>query len=84
MISPYFGRARAPLWVFLEVLILKNFKSFKPEVLNLNDFKSLFPEVLILVDLKLFIIREMRGIEKFLEVLMVGDLLGAMCTNGWN
>jgi hypothetical protein len=41
-----------PLPPFLEVLILKDFKSLCPEVLILGDFKSLFPEVLILVDFK--------------------------------
>jgi hypothetical protein len=41
-----------PLPCFLEVLILRDFKSFAPEVLILGDFKSLFPEVLILVDFK--------------------------------
>jgi hypothetical protein len=41
-----------PLPCFLEVLILKDFKSLSPEVLILRDFKSLFPEVLILVGFK--------------------------------
>jgi hypothetical protein len=72
-----------PLPCFLEVLILKDFKSFEPEVLILMDFKSLFPEVLILVSLKLFIISEMQEIENFLELLILGDLRGAICANGW-
>jgi hypothetical protein len=66
------------------VLILKDFKSSFPEVLILIDFKSFAPEVLILVNLKTFIISEMQEIEKFLEVLILGDLRRAMCTNGWN
>jgi len=54
----------------LEVLILKDFKSFEPEVLILIDFKSLFPEVLILVDLKSFIMSRMWKNEKIVEVLI--------------
>jgi hypothetical protein len=68
----------------LEVLILRDFKSLFPEVLILLDFKSLAPEVLILVGLKPFIISEIQEIENFLEVLILGDLSGPICTNGWN
>jgi hypothetical protein len=74
----------SPLRCFLEVLILNDFKSLEPEVLILGDFKSLFPEVLILVELKSRQINKMREAGNFLEVLILGDLTGAMCTNGWN
>jgi hypothetical protein len=50
-----------PLRCFLEVLILKDFKSLFPEVLILIDFKSFAPEVLILVELKPLGMRKMRG-----------------------
>jgi hypothetical protein len=56
----------------LEVLILRDFKSFEPEVLILGDFKSLFPEVLILVDFKRLPMNDMQEIEIFLEVLIPG------------
>jgi hypothetical protein len=72
-----------PLPCFLEVLILHDFKSFEPEVLILGDFKSLFPEVLILVDFKSLLMSEMQRIAKFLEVLILGELGGETCTNGW-
>jgi hypothetical protein len=65
------------------VLILKDFKSFEPEVLILMDFKSLFPEVLILVELKSWRISEMREIGNFSEVLILEELSGAKCMNGW-
>jgi hypothetical protein len=68
----------------LEVLILQDFKSFEPEVLILGDFKSLFPEVLILVGLKSLGMRAIQKIAKFLEVLILEELGGAMCRNGWN
>jgi hypothetical protein len=67
----------------LEVLILKDFKSFEPEGLILMDFKSLFPEVLVLVGLKGLGMSELQEIAKFLEVLILGWLWGAMCANGW-
>jgi hypothetical protein len=78
------GRGTTPLRCFLEVLILKDFKSFEPEVLIPGDFKSLFPEVLILVELKPFIISGMRKLENFLEVLILGYLRDGMGTNGRN
>jgi hypothetical protein len=59
---------------FLEVLILKNFKSFEPEVLILQDFKSLFPEVLILVDFKCLLMSGLQKIEDLLEVLILEAL----------
>jgi hypothetical protein len=69
--------ARAgPLRCFLEVLILNDFKSLFPEVLIPGDFKSFAPEVLILVELKSLVMNEMREIERFLEVLNVGGLVG--------
>jgi hypothetical protein len=68
--------------VFLEVLILNDFKSFAPEVLILIDFKSLFPEVLILVDFNVLQMSEMEKVEKFLEVLILEELPGANCKNG--
>jgi len=52
--------AMAPLPCFLEVLILKDFKSFAPEVL-------------ILVGLKYLRIRKMRGFCEILEVLILVD-----------
>jgi hypothetical protein len=61
-----------PLPCFLEVLILKDFKSFEPEVLILMDFKSLFPEVLILVRLKGLRMSGLQKSAKFLEVLIPG------------
>jgi hypothetical protein len=67
----------------LEVLILRDFKSFAPEVLILGGFKSLFLEVLILVGLKSFIMSEMWEIEIFLEVLILGELGRVKCRNGW-
>ena len=73
---------RLPLPCFLEVLILKDFKSFEPEVLIPGDFKSLFPEVLILVGLKPLRINEMREIGNFSEVLILDELDGAKCSNG--
>ncbi|MGB6545255.1 MAG: hypothetical protein WBE97_06480 [Candidatus Acidiferrales bacterium] len=63
-----------PLPCFLEVLILRDFKSFEPEVLITGDFKSLFPEVLILVGLKSLAINGIGGNEKFLEVLIPVEL----------
>jgi hypothetical protein len=77
------GSLPSPLRCFLEVLNLNDFKSFELEVLIPGDFKSLFPEVLILVELKSWLINEMREFEKFLEVLILGGLSGATCTNGW-
>jgi hypothetical protein len=71
-----------PLPCFLEVLILKDFKSFEPEVLILRDFKSLFPEVLILVGLKGLRMSGLQKIAKFLEVLIAGELWLAKCANG--
>jgi hypothetical protein len=67
----------------LEVLILRDFKSFEPEVLILGGFKCLFLEVLILVEFKRLLMSEMQKIEKFLEVLILGVLSDAKCTNGW-
>jgi len=55
-----------PHTVFLEVLILNDFKSLFPEVLILIDFKSLFPEVLILVDFKP---RGMKAMRDFFGIL---------------
>jgi hypothetical protein len=78
------GPHPSPLPCFLEVLILRDFKSFEPEVLILIDFKSLFPEVLILEDFMPFIISELREIEKFSELLILHGLSGTNCTNGWN
>jgi hypothetical protein len=72
-----------PLPCFLEVLILHDFKSFEPEVLILGDFKSLFPEVLILVDFKSPLMSEMQKTAKILEVLILEELEGETCTNGW-
>ena len=71
-----------PLPCFLEVLILKDFKSFEPELLIPGDFKSLFPEVLILVELNSIGINDMREIENFSEVLIPEGLSGAKCANG--
>jgi hypothetical protein len=68
-------RTPSPLPCFLEVLILKDFKSLSPEVLILIDFKSFAPEVLILVGLKSFIMREMQKPAKILEVLIPADLV---------
>jgi hypothetical protein len=82
LISGVFSLHPSPLRCFLEVLILRDFKSFEPEVLILQDFKSLFPEVLILVKLKSLQINEMREIEKFSEVLIPEELSGVKCTNG--
>jgi hypothetical protein len=67
----------------LEVLILRDFKSFEPEVLILGGFKCLFLEVLILVEFKRLLMSEMQKIEKFLEVLILGELSDAECANGW-
>ena len=80
--SAFFAREPPPLPCFLEVLILKDFKSFEPEVLILIDFKSLFSEVLILVGLKPLRINEMREIGNFSEVLILDELDGAKCSNG--
>jgi len=74
----------SPLPCFLEVLILRDFKSLCPEVLILRGFKSLFLEVLILVGLKSFGMRVIQKIAKFLEVLILEELGWAMCRNGWN
>jgi hypothetical protein len=60
--------------MFLEVLILKNFKSLCPELLILIDFKSLSPEVLILVRLKALRMKEMEKSVEFLEVLIPREL----------
>jgi hypothetical protein len=70
-----------PLPCFLEVLILRDFKSLSPEVLILRDFKCLFLEVLILVGLKSFIMSEMWDFEKILEVLILGELREGNCKN---
>ena len=74
---------QSPSPVFLEVLILNDFKSFVPEVLIVKDFKSLFSEVLILEELKLLRMSEMREVEKFSEVLIIKGLRGVLCKNGW-
>jgi hypothetical protein len=58
----------------LEVLILRDFKSFAPEVLIPGDFKSLSPEVLILVGLKSLRMKEMEKSGEFLEVLIPEEL----------
>ncbi|MGB6199138.1 MAG: hypothetical protein WBF35_06275, partial [Candidatus Acidiferrales bacterium] len=71
-----------PLPCFLQVLILRDFKSFEPEVLIPGGFKSLFSEVLILVDFKCLRIREMQETEKILEVLILEGLSRAKCANG--
>jgi hypothetical protein len=63
-----------PLPRFLEVLILRDFKSLFPEVLILHDFKSLSPEVLILVGLKWRVISGMQNLDGILEVLILEDL----------
>jgi hypothetical protein len=78
------GVGTTPLPCFLEVLILRDFKSFAPEVLILGDFKSLFPEVLILVGLKLLRMSEMRKSEIILEVLNLEELRRTNCKNGGN
>jgi hypothetical protein len=67
----------------LEVLILLDFKSLSPEVLILGGFKSLFLEVLIIVGFKWLSMSEMWKIEKFLEVLILGELARMKCANGW-
>jgi hypothetical protein len=64
-----------PLPPFLEVLILKDFKSLFPELLILKDFKSLSPEVLILVDLKSLIMSAMEKLREILEVLILVDFI---------
>jgi hypothetical protein len=71
-----------PLPCFLEVFILRDFKSFAPEVLILGDFKSLFPEVFILVDFKSILMSEMEKSEKILEVLILEELGRTNCKNG--
>jgi hypothetical protein len=71
------GPHPSPLPCFLEVLILKDFKSFEPEVLILLDFKSLFPEVLILVGFKTCGIRKMQGIGE-----LRGDLSEVLIPEG--
>jgi hypothetical protein len=67
----------------LEVLILRDFKSFAPEVLILRGFKCLFLEVLILVGFKWLSMSEMWKIEKFLEVLILDELTRMKCASGW-
>jgi hypothetical protein len=67
-------RYPTPLPCFLEVLILRDFKSLFPEVLILHDFKSLSPEVLILVGLKWRVISRMQNLDEILEVLILEDL----------
>jgi hypothetical protein len=64
-----------PLPCFLELLILKDFKSFEPEVLILGYFKSLFPEVLILLGFKRLLMSKLQKIENFPEVLIL-EVLG--------
>jgi hypothetical protein len=71
-----------PLPCFLEVLILRDFKSLCPEVLILGDFKSLSPEVLILVDFKARIMSKIQECGKMLEVLILEELRGGICKNG--
>jgi hypothetical protein len=63
-----------PLPCFLEVLILRDFKSLSPEVLILRGFKCLFPEVLIPVGLKSRRMNEMEKSSEFLEVLILEEL----------
>jgi hypothetical protein len=75
-------RAPTPLPCFLEVLILKDFKSLFPEVLILVDFKSFAPEVLILVGLKCKGMSEMPDLRKILEVLILGELWSQTCVIG--
>jgi hypothetical protein len=71
-----------PLPYFLEVLILRDFKSLCPEVLILGDFKSLSPEVLILGNFKARIMSNIQECEKILEVLILKELRGGTCENG--
>jgi hypothetical protein len=72
-----------PLRFFLEVLILKDFKSLFPEVLILRDFKSFAPEVLILVELKSLSVSEIQKNLKTAEVLILKELSDTNCVNGW-
>jgi hypothetical protein len=58
--------------VFLEVLILKDFKSLFPEVWILKDFKSFTPEVLILVEFKFFTINTSERFRKFVRAAVGG------------
>jgi hypothetical protein len=71
-------RYPTPLPCFLEVLILHDFKSLSPEVLILQGFKSLFREVLILVGFKSRTISKIEKTAKFLEVLILNDLVSGV------
>src|ERR1700728_3210166 len=71
-----------PLPCFLEVLILRDFKSFEPEVLILRDFKSLFPEVLIPEDFKSMSANEIGETVKLSELLILHGMRRAKCMNG--
>jgi hypothetical protein len=76
------ARPPPPPGCFLEVLILKDFKSFVPEVLILIDFKSLFSEVLISVDFKPLRMNEIEKTENLSELLILERLGGEKCKNG--
>jgi hypothetical protein len=76
------ARASLPHTVFLEVLILNDFKSLFPEVLISGDFKSFAPEVLILVGMKSRGMSELRDLEKILEVLILEELRAQTCAIG--
>jgi hypothetical protein len=60
-----------PLRCFLEVLILRDFKSLFPEVLIPGDFKSFAPEVLILVKFKSLRMSGLQKSGKIVEVLIL-------------
>ena len=65
---------------FLEVLIVEGLRLHVLEVLILEDLLS---AMLILMDFKSFIISDLIKNEGFTEVLILGGLGRARCTDGW-
>jgi hypothetical protein len=64
----------------LEVLIIEGLRLHVLEVLILEDLLS---AMLILMDFKSFIISDLIKNEGFTEVLILGGLGRARCTDGW-
>ena len=69
-----------PPGCFLEVLIVEGLRLHVLEVLILEDLLS---AMLILMDFKSFIISDLIKNEGFTEVLILGGLGRARCTDGW-
>jgi hypothetical protein len=61
---------------FLELRILKDFKSLFPELRILKGFKSLFSELRILIGLKVLVSSKMQKCREVLELRILRELTG--------